>query len=134
MSNHYHLLIETNAATFSKWMKYLNGVNAQKYNRCHQLVGYVFQGCFKAILVEKELYLLELARLIVLNAVRAIRVRAAKGWPWSSYRATTELSKSHECSPLTGFYPDLVIVAKKPASSVVILLSKAKTNLHHGES
>jgi len=64
MSNHYYLLIETNAATLSKGMKYLNGVYTQQYNRRHQRVGHVLQGRFKGILVEKEPYLLELARYI----------------------------------------------------------------------
>lgn len=97
MSNHYHLLIETNAATLSKGMKYLNGTYTQQYNRRHQRVGHVFQGRFKAILVEKDSYLLELARYIVLNPVRAQMVRAAKDWPWSSYRATAGLTNPHEC-------------------------------------
>ncbi|MEJ1370334.1 MAG: addiction module toxin RelE, partial [Candidatus Sedimenticola sp. (ex Thyasira tokunagai)] len=57
-------------------------------NRKHQRVGHVFQGRFKAILVEKEGYLLELARYIVLNPVRAGMVRSAEKWPWSSYRFT----------------------------------------------
>ena len=48
----------------------------------------MFQGRYKAILVEKETYLLELARYIVLNPVRARMVRQAKFWPWSSYRDT----------------------------------------------
>jgi len=48
----------------------------------------VFQGRFKAILVEKESHLLELARYIVLNPVRARAARSARAWPWSSYRAT----------------------------------------------
>jgi hypothetical protein len=51
-------------------------------------VGHVFQGRYKAIIVQKESYLLELARYIVLNPVRAQMVRSAKDWLWSSYRAT----------------------------------------------
>jgi hypothetical protein len=50
--------------------------------------GHVLQGRFKAILVEREPHLLELARYIVLNPVRARTVRSARDWPWSSYRAT----------------------------------------------
>jgi len=46
------------------------------------------QGRFKSILVEKESYLLELARYIVLNPVPAKMVRSARDWPWSSYHAT----------------------------------------------
>ena len=88
MSNHYHLLIETPDANLSKGMRQLNGVYTQTYNRRQGRVGHVFQGRYKAILVDKDNYLLELSRYIVLNPVRAGMVRAAKDWPWSSYRAT----------------------------------------------
>ena len=97
MDNHYHLLIETNAPTLSKGMKHLNGTYTQFYNRTHKRVGHVYQGRFKGILVEKENYLLELSRYIVLNPVRARIVRTAKDWPWSSYRATAGLSTAHSC-------------------------------------
>ncbi len=54
----------------------------------HRLVGHVFQGRYKAILVQKESYLLELARYIVLNPVRAHLVQPANEWAWSSYQST----------------------------------------------
>ena len=88
MSNHYHLLIETPEANLSKGMRQLNGAYTQRFNRQHGRVGHVFQGRYKAIHVEKESYLLELSRYIVLNPVRAEMVRTAKDWPWSSYRST----------------------------------------------
>ncbi len=88
MDNHYHLLVETPDGNLSKGMRQLNGVYTQAFNRLHGRVGHVFQGRYKAILVQKETYLLELARYIVLNPVRARMVRSAKDWPWSSYRAT----------------------------------------------
>jgi REP element-mobilizing transposase RayT len=69
MSNHYHLLIETQTPSLSKGMKMLNGTYTQSFNRTHNRVGHVFQGRFKGILVEKDSYLLELARYIVLNPV-----------------------------------------------------------------
>ena len=65
MSNHYHLLIETGTPSLSKGMKYINGSYTQAYNRLHKRVGHVFQGRYKAILVEKDNYLLELSRYIV---------------------------------------------------------------------
>ena len=89
MSNHYHLLIETPDANLSKGMRQLNGVYSQAYNRANGRVGHVFQGRYKAIMVEKQDYLLELARYVVLNPVRANMVRSANQWRWSSYRATT---------------------------------------------
>ena len=88
MSNHYHLLIETPDANLSKGMRQLNGVYTQRFNRSHQRVGHVFQGRFKAILVEKDSYLLELARYVVLNPLRARMIRQLDQWPWSSYPAT----------------------------------------------
>ena len=95
MDNHYHLLIETPDANLSKGMRQLNGIYTQKFNRSHNRVGHVFQGRYKAILVEKDSYLLELARYIVLNPVRVGMVRSAKDWSWSSYRATAGQTKTH---------------------------------------
>lgn len=92
MSNHYHLLVETNTPTLSKGMKFLNGTFTQYVNRTHRRVGHVFQGRYKAILVDKDAYLLELCRYVVLNPVRAEMVRSAKDWPWSSYRATAGMT------------------------------------------
>jgi len=75
-------------------MRQLNGVYTQAFNRQHERVGHVFQRRYKAILVEKEAYLLELARYIVLNPVRAKMVKKPEEWGWSSYRATAGLSEA----------------------------------------
>lgn len=88
MGNHYHLLLETVDGGLSKGMRQLNGVYSQYFNRRHDLVGHVLQGRYHAILVQKETYLLELARYIVLNPVRAGLVADPERWPWSSYRLT----------------------------------------------
>jgi putative transposase len=88
MTNHYEIVIETPDANLSKGMRQLNGVYTQLFNRKHGRVGHVFQGRFKAILVEKDSYLLELARYVVLNPLRAKMVRRLEQWRWSSYRAT----------------------------------------------
>lgn len=88
MTNHYHLLIETAAANLSQGMRQLNGVYSQYVNRTHGRVGHLFQGRYKGILIEKDNYLLELARYVVLNPVRAGMVNRPEAWPWSSYRAT----------------------------------------------
>jgi REP element-mobilizing transposase RayT len=88
MDNHYHVLIETPEPNLVRGMRRLNGVYTQSFNRRHGRVGHVFQGRYKAILVDKENYLLELCRYIVLNPVRAKIATTAEKWPWSSYRAT----------------------------------------------
>ena len=93
MGNHYHILVETPDGNLSKGMRQLNGVYTQRFNRKHKRVGHVFQGRYKAIIVQKDSYLSELARYIVLNPVRAQMVRSAKDWPWSSYRATADLAE-----------------------------------------
>lgn len=91
MDNHYHLLIETPQPNLSRGMRQLNGVFTQRFNRRHRRVGHLFQGRFKAILVERDSYLLALARYIVLNPVHAKRVAAAEKYPWSSYPPTLGL-------------------------------------------
>ena len=88
MDNHYHLLLETPEPNLSHGMRRLNGVYTQGFNRRHGCVGHVLQGRFKSILVDKESYLRELCRYIVLNPVRAKVVAKPEEWPWSSYPAT----------------------------------------------
>ncbi len=88
MGNHYHLLIETLEGNLSVGMRHINGVYTQRFNRRHNRVGHLFQGRFKSILVERESYLLELCRYVVLNPVRAGMVRGPGDYEWSSYRAT----------------------------------------------
>ncbi len=93
MSNHYHLLVETPKPNLSRGMQLLNGVYTQGFNRRHKRFGHVLQGRYKGILVEHESYLLELARYIVLNPVRARMVPSEAEWPWSSYLATSGQAK-----------------------------------------
>jgi REP element-mobilizing transposase RayT len=104
MDNHYHLLIETPEGHVSRGMRQLNGVFTQRMNRRHGRVGHLFQGRFKAILVERDSYLLELCRYIVLNPIRAGMVRQLERYPWSSYPATRGLV---ECPGW--FRPDWVL-------------------------
>ena len=78
MDNHYHVLIETPEPNLVRGMRRLNGVYTQSLNRRHGRVGHVFQGRYKAILVDKENYLLELCRYIVLNPTPARWLAADK--------------------------------------------------------
>ncbi|HVZ81367.1 MAG TPA: transposase [bacterium] len=93
MDNHYHLLLETPGSNLSRAMWHLNGLYTQRFNKRHERVGHLFQGRFKAIVVEKETYLQELCRYVVLNPVRARMVKAPGDWKWSSYRATAGLDR-----------------------------------------
>jgi len=96
MANHYHLLVETPRGNLSIGMRQLNGIYTQSFNRRYNRVGHLFQGRYKAILVEKEPYLLELCRYIVLNPTRVKGRVGHAVWEWSSYRATAGQAKVPE--------------------------------------
>lgn len=121
MANHYHLMIETPDANLSKGMHHLNATFCQAHHKRHDTVGHLLQGRFKAIVVDRESYLLELARYVVLNPVRAGLVARPEDWPWSSYRATAGLSGSMlEAAPflstawlLAQFGPDEMSVRRR---------------------
>ena len=97
MGNHYHLLLETPDPNLSRGMRQLNGVYTQYVNRRLRRSGHLFQGRFKAILLEKESHLLELSRYIVLNPLRAGMAATVEEWHWSSYRGTVGLEKLLPC-------------------------------------
>ena len=88
LDNHYHLVVETPDPNLSLGMRQLNGVYTQSFNRTHQRGGHVFQGRYKAILVEKDSHLLELCRYVVLNPVRSGMVAKPDDLKWSSYKST----------------------------------------------
>ena len=85
MGNHYHFVLQTGQANLSRVMRQINGVYTQAFNARHGLVGHLFQGRFKAILVDRDAYLLEVCRYVELNPVRAGMVTQPEDWPWSSY-------------------------------------------------
>ncbi|MBL4760911.1 MAG: transposase [Mariprofundaceae bacterium] len=87
MDNHYHLLFETPEGNLCRGMQRMNGRYTQYFNHKHDRVGHLFQGRYKAILVEKDAHLLELCRYVVLNLVRANMVDDVGDWVWSSYAA-----------------------------------------------
>ena len=86
MSNHYHLLIETPHANIMQVMQNINTSYTVFVNRKYRRSGHLFQGRYKAFIVDKERYLLELGRYIHLNPVRAGVVRRPEDFRWSSYR------------------------------------------------
>lgn len=88
MDNHYHLLVQTPEPNLARCMRQLNSVYTQRCNRRHHRSGHVLQGRYHAVIVDDQRYLLEVARYILLNPVRAGLVRSALDWRWSSYRAT----------------------------------------------
>jgi hypothetical protein len=65
VGNHYHLQVETPQPNLSRGMRELNGVHTQAFKRRHGRVGHLFQGRFKALLVDKDACLLELCRYVL---------------------------------------------------------------------
>ena len=97
MDNHYHLLIETPDGNLSLGMRQLNGVYTQAYNKRRTRCGHLFQGRYRAILIQKDSHLLEVCRYVVLNPVRASIVKRPDDWVWSSYNATVGKEKGVPC-------------------------------------
>ncbi len=81
----FHLVLHTRQANLSRLMRHVNGVYTQRFNRRHGLVGHLLQGRFKAILVDRDAYLLALCRYVERNPVAAGIVNAVADWPWSSH-------------------------------------------------
>ena len=87
MLNHVHLLLEAGDVPLSRIMQRLGSSYTQYFNRRHKLAGHLFQGRYKAILCDKESYLLELTRYLHLNPVRVKAVKDPGEYLWSSYGA-----------------------------------------------
>lgn len=86
MRNHYHLLIETPEGNLSQIMQHINGAYTNYYNTKRKRSGHLFQGRYKAILVEADHYALELSRYIHLNPVRVGLVSEPGNYRWSSFQ------------------------------------------------
>ena len=87
MPNHVHLLLESSERPLAKLMQGLQQSYSQYYNRKHHKTGHVFEGRYKAIICQKDEYLLELIRHIHLNPVRAEMVKSAEAHRYSGHHA-----------------------------------------------
>lgn len=96
MNNHYHLALSTPLPNLAPGMRYMNGVYCQSFNVRHERVGHLLQGRYSSRVVERDSYLLALARYLVQNPVRAKLCDRVENWEWSSFRATAGLSDCPE--------------------------------------
>lgn len=87
MDNHLHLLIETPKANISQIMQNINTSYTVYINKRYRRSGHLFQGRFKAIIVDKDEYLVTLSRYIHLNPVRAHIIQRPEDYKWTSYKA-----------------------------------------------
>ncbi len=86
MPNHYHLLVQTPEGNLSRCMRHINGVYTQRFNRENEKEGQLFRGRFKAVLVDHDLYLLEVLRYIHRNPLKAGFVKSLDDYHWSSHK------------------------------------------------
>lgn len=93
MSNHYHLLLETPDGNLSQIMRHINGAYTTYFNVKRKRAGHLFQGRYKAILVDADAYAAELSRYLHLNPVRAGMVNKPEEHEWSSYRQYVGLAE-----------------------------------------
>jgi REP element-mobilizing transposase RayT len=105
MTNHYHLVVQTLEPNLSRGMHWLNSAYAGWFNRFHKRCGHLYQGRFKAVLIDKESYFAEVLRYVVLNPVRANMVERPEDYRWSSYRATAGLETAPEWLDLATALP-----------------------------
>ena len=96
MDNHYHLLLETPLPNLSAGMRQLNGIYTQRFNRKWNRVGHLYQGRFKSYIIDKDSYLLELCRYIVLNPLQDGKVKNIEDWEWSSYHTLGGFNSSRD--------------------------------------
>jgi REP element-mobilizing transposase RayT len=87
MGNHYHLVLQTSRPNLSALMQRINSGFCQAVNRRHERCGHLLEGRFKAIVVDRDNYLLEVCRYVDLNPVRAGLVASPSQWRWSSHAA-----------------------------------------------
>lgn len=99
MPNHIHLLLEMGEVSLSKVLQRFHTWYTQYFNRRYGRVGHLFQGRYKAIVCDKDAYLLELVRYIHLNPVRAGLVDSPEEYPWSSHRVYLSIDRSEVIDP-----------------------------------
>jgi REP-associated tyrosine transposase len=104
MTNHFHLVLKTPDPNLSKGMQWLNSAYANWFNRIHRRCGHLFQGRFKAFLIDEESYFADVLRYVVLNPVRAKMCERPEEYRWSSHRATAGLEKAPDWLDVTAVH------------------------------
>ena len=94
LPNHLHLLLETPQANLSKLMQPFQTSYTLYFNRRHRHTGHVFEQRYKAFLVDRDNYLLQVSRYIHLNPVGVRMVERPQDYRWSSYKAYLRDEKS----------------------------------------
>lgn len=125
MDNHYHLLLETPSGNLPQVMRHINGAYTTYFNFKRARRGHLFQGRYKAILVEKDEYAKELSRYIHLNPVRAKLSEKPEDYFWSSYNFYIGRVKAPQWLHLDfilGYFGGKTVAAQKGYQAFVLAL------------
>jgi len=102
MSNHFHLIVSTPKGNLSEFMRHFNIRYTAGFNRRHRRIGHLYQGRYRAIIIDRDNYLLELSRYVHLNPIRIlplrqkdtqVRRRYLENYPWSSLAGYLDAQK-----------------------------------------
>jgi len=85
MSNHFHLLLEVDRFPTARILQSLLTGYVRRFNKTHRRRGHLFEGRYKAIVCDRDSYLLELVRYIHLNPLRAKMVTQPGQWQWTGH-------------------------------------------------
>ena len=135
MSNHVHLVLQAGETPLSSGMQNLSFRYTGHINKTRKRVGHVFQGRYKAVLVDQDAYGLALVRYVHLNPVRAKMVREPVAYRWSSHQAYL----GHEILPwlstdwvLAQFSNRLATARKRFAAFVAAGKAEGHSTLYYG--
>lgn len=108
LPNRYELLLFTRQANLSRLMRHVIGVYTQNHQRRHGAGGALFQGRFRAVLVDREAHLLDACRAVELAPLQAGLVKRLKAWPHSSLPAHLGLAPAPEWLDVDGLHGHLL--------------------------
>jgi len=92
--NHYHILLKTPLGNLSRFMRHVDGVYTQRFNKNHNAEGSLFKGRYKSILVEADNYLLQIVKYIHRNSLKARIVDNIDNYKWCSHKAYLSNNKN----------------------------------------
>jgi len=126
MPNHFHLLIRIfEAKDLPAIMKGICQSYANHYRRTHGRIGYLFQNRYKSIYIDRDAYLLECARYIERNPLRANMIKNLSEYPWSSYNHYVG-NRTDDIITMDPLYATLAKTSKERRDAYIEYLSKTR--------
>jgi putative transposase len=128
MPNHWHLvLVATEEAAVSAYMRWLTGTHVRRYHQAHGLVGtgHLYQGRYTSVPVQADHHLLVVLRYVEANPVKAGLAERAEDWPWSSLGAPAAVRTSLVSEDVVARPPDWIAWVNTPSQAETAALRAA---------